>query len=80
MQTSVPELTDLSDETQDTLELYGPDVDDAGHLRRQLPARPPAGRARRAVHADLHRGWDQHGNLPGDMPNQCRDVDQPAAP
>ena len=26
----------------------------------------------------FHRGWDQHGNLPGDLPLQCRDVDQPA--
>ena len=28
----------------------------------------------------FHRGWDQHGNLAGDLPNQCRDVDQPAWP
>jgi arylsulfatase A-like enzyme len=26
----------------------------------------------------FHRGWDQHGNVAGDLPKQCRDVDQPA--
>ncbi len=52
MQTSVPELIDLSSEPQHVLELYGT----AGRrrlVRRQLPAGPPAGRARRPVHPAL---------------------------
>ena len=53
MQASVPELTDLSTEPTSIFELYGPDVRTARHLRRQLPAGPPAGRARRAVHPAL---------------------------
>ncbi len=48
MQTSVPDVMDVSNEPAATFELYGPDAQHAGHLRRQLPARPPAGRARRA--------------------------------
>ncbi len=53
MQTSVPDLTDLSKEPDSVFELYGPGVAQAGQLRRQLPARPPAGRARRALHPAL---------------------------
>ena len=52
MQTSVPELIDLSKEPQATLDLYGPDVTKPGIVRRTAPARPPAGRARRALRAD----------------------------
>ena len=53
MQTSVPEVMDLSSEPRARFELYGPDAPAAGHVRRQLPARPPARRARRAVHPAL---------------------------
>ena len=53
MQTSVPELIDLSKEPDSIFELYGPDVTQARHVRRQLPAGAPAGRARRAVHPAL---------------------------
>ena len=53
MQTSVPELTDLSKEPARIFELYGPDVAQARHVRRQLPAGAPAGRARRALHPAL---------------------------
>ena len=53
MQTSVPEVMDVSKEPQETFELYGPEAQAARHVRRQLPARPPAGRARRAVHPAL---------------------------
>ena len=75
MQTSVPELTDLSDEPDRVFDLYGPDVAQARHLRRQLPAGPPAGRARRALHPALPRGWDQHTHLPKQIAGQCRDTD-----
>ena len=50
---SVPELTDLSKEPARTFELYGPDARKPGTLRRQLPARPAPGRARRALHPAL---------------------------
>ena len=57
MQTSVPELTDLSERAGvDVLDLYGPDVRKPGTLRRQLPAGPPPGRARRPVHPALPPG------------------------
>ena len=51
---SVPELTDLSQRAAaDVLDLYGPDVAQARHVRRQLPAGPPAGRARRPLRPAL---------------------------
>ena len=53
MQTSVPELTDISNEPKSVLDLYGPDVHTPGSVRTLLPAGPPPGRARRAVRPDL---------------------------
>ena len=76
MQTSVPELTDISNEPKHVLDLYGPDVHTPGHVRRCcLLARRLAERDVRFVQI-FHRGWDQHGNLAGDLPLQCHDVDQ----
>ena len=77
MQTSVPELVDLSDETESTLALYGPDVKKPGTFAHNcLLARRMAERGVRFSQI-FHRGWDQHGNLPKDLPNQCKDIDQP---
>lgn len=77
MQTSVPELTDLSKETAKTLEMYGPDVTKPGTFASSaLMARRLIERGVRVVQI-LHRGWDQHGNLTGDLPLQCQDTDQP---
>ncbi len=76
MQTSVPELTDISDEPQHILDLYGPEVTKPGTFAASCLL------ARRLIERDVRcvqifiRGWDQHGNLPGDIRNQCRDVDQ----
>ena len=79
MQTSVPELTDWSDESEATLKMYGPDVNTPGSFAAStLLARRLIERGVRVVQL-LHRGWDQHGNIAGDLPLQCRDVDQPAA-
>ncbi|TWT79983.1 hypothetical protein CA13_13950 [Planctomycetes bacterium CA13] len=79
MQTSVPELTDLSDEPKDVLDLYGPDVLTPGTFANCcLMARRMAERGVRFTQI-FHRGWDQHLTLPKDLPNQCRDVDQPSA-
>jgi uncharacterized protein (DUF1501 family) len=76
MQTSVPELTDFSGETSATLALYGPEVNKPGTFAAScLLARRLAERNVRVVQI-LHRGWDQHGNLPGDHRLQCRDTDQ----
>ncbi|TVQ00957.1 MAG: DUF1501 domain-containing protein [Planctomycetaceae bacterium] len=79
MQTSVPDLTDWSDESEETLNLYGPDVHKPGSFAAStLLARRLVERGVRVVQL-LHRGWDQHGNIAGDLPLQCRDVDQPCA-
>ena len=79
MQSSVPELTDLSNEPQHILDLYGPEVGKSGSFARNCLL------ARRMVERDVrfvqlfHRGWDHHVGLPKKMRGQCYDVDQPAA-
>ncbi len=79
MQTSVPDLTDISDEPQHVLDLYGPEVTKPGTFANCcLMSRRMAERGVRFTQI-FHRGWDQHFNLTGDLPNQCRDVDQPSA-
>jgi hypothetical protein len=79
MQSSVPELVDINSETKATLEAYGPDVTTPGTFAASaLLARRLVERGVRVVQL-LHRGWDQHGNLPSDIALQCRDVDQPCA-
>lgn len=79
MQTSVPELTDWSDESQATLDMYGPEVHTPGTFAASaLLARRLVERGVRVVQL-LHRGWDQHGDIANDLPAQCRDVDQPSA-
>ncbi len=79
MQTSVPELTDLSSESQATLDMYGPNVTKPGtYASSAILARRLVERGVRVVQV-LHRGWDQHGNLPKLIKGQCMDVDQPTA-
>ena len=79
MQTSVPDLTDLSKEPANVLESYGPEVKKPGSFAASaLLARRMVERGVRAVQI-LHRGWDQHGNLPSEIRSQCKDVDQPTA-
>ena len=80
MQTSVPELTDISGETADTINMYGIDDSgvDGGFARNCLLARRMAERGVRFIQL-MHRGWDQHGALPGQIKGQCKDVDRPAA-
>jgi hypothetical protein len=79
MQTSVPELADIRDEPQHVLNLYGPDVERPGTFANCcLMARRMAERGVRFSQI-FHRGWDQHGALPQDLPKQCRDIDQPSA-
>ena len=77
MQTSVPDLIDTSGEPQHVLNMYGPDAQKPGTFAAScLLARRMAERDVRFVQI-FHRGWDQHGNVGGDLPQQCRDVDQP---
>ncbi len=79
MQSSVPELTDWSDESEQTLAMYGPEVNTPGTFAASaLLARRLVERGVRVVQL-LHRGWDQHGDIAGDLPKQCSDVDQPCA-
>ena len=79
MQTSVPDLVDMKKESQATLDLYGPEVSKPGTFAYNcLLARRLAERGVRFIQL-FHRGWDQHNTLPKQLPNQCRDVDQPSA-
>lgn len=79
MQTSVPDLTDLSNEPQHVLDMYGKDVLKPGTFAANcLLARRLAERNVNFIQVFI-RGWDQHGDLPRDLPLQCRDVDQPTA-
>ncbi|MFK7910945.1 MAG: DUF1501 domain-containing protein [Akkermansiaceae bacterium] len=77
MQTSVPELTDISKEPKEVLDMYGPEVNDPGsYARNCLLARRMAERDVRFVQL-FHRGWDHHTRLPENLQGQCKDVDQP---
>lgn len=76
MQASVPELADMSKETDATKESYGPDVNKPGTFAYcALMARRLAERGVRFTQV-FHRGWDQHGDLPRDIASQSKDVDQ----
>jgi len=79
MQTSVPELTDISGESKETLEMYGPEVTKPGTFAANcLLARRLAERDVRFTQVFI-RQWDQHGNLPKDIRRQCGIIDQPCA-
>ena len=79
MQASVPELTDTRDETAEVLDSYGPEVKRPGsYAANCLLARRLLQRDVRFVQL-FHRGWDQHIAISRQLPNQCRDVDQPTA-
>ncbi len=79
MQTSVPELTDLSKEPDSVFEMYGPDSRKPGtYAANCLLARRLAERGVRFVQL-YHRGWDQHNDLPRDIALQCQGVDQASA-
>ena len=77
MQSSVPELTDLSKEPASTKELYGPDIEKPGSFAHSaLMARRLTERGVRFVQI-YHNNWDHHGNIAKRMPDQCADTDQP---
>lgn len=79
MQTSVPDLTDISKEPKSILKMYGPDVEKRGsYAYNCLMARRLAERNVRFIQL-FHMGWDQHFTLPKQLPGQCRDTDQASA-
>lgn len=79
MQSSVPELTDLSKEPDKTFARYGPDARKPGtYAANCILARRLAERGVRFIQL-FHRGWDQHNNCPKQIRNQARDTDQPTA-
>lgn len=79
MQTSVPELTDLSKEPAHVIDSYGPEARKPGtYAANCLLARRLAERGVRFIQL-YHRGWDQHNDLPRDLALQCRGTDQPTA-
>lgn len=79
MQRSVPEATDFSQESEATLESYGPDVKTPGTFAANcLLARRLAERGVRFIQL-YHQDWDHHGGLPGALPKLCKETDQPAA-
>ena len=79
MQTSVPELMDLSKEPDSVVDMYGPDARKPGTYAAHCLL------ARRLIERDVRfvqlykRGWDQHNDLPRDLALQCQSVDQPSA-
>lgn len=79
MQTSVPDLTDVSKEPASVLEMYGPDVKRPGsYAANCLLARRLAERDVRFIQL-FHMGWDHHGGLPNALRGQCKDTDQATA-
>jgi uncharacterized protein (DUF1501 family) len=79
MQTSVPEVMDVSGETDQTYKMYGPDATVPGTFAANALL------ARRLIEKDVrfiqlyHMGWDHHGDLPNAVRKQCEDVDQASA-
>lgn len=79
MQTSVPEVMDTSDESNEVFELYGPDSRENGSYAANCIL------ARKLLEKDVrfvqlyHQGWDNHGSLPQNIRHQCSQIDQPTA-
>lgn len=79
MQMSVPSLLDFRDEPQHVLDKYGSDVEKPGkYAYNCLIARRLAERGVRFIQL-FHQGWDQHNNIPAQLPKQCKDTDQATA-
>ena len=79
MQTSVPDVMDLSKEPESIFKLYGDDSNIAGSFAANCFL------ARRLIEKDVrfvqlyHQGWDHHGDLPRNIKIQCKETDQPTA-
>jgi uncharacterized protein (DUF1501 family) len=75
MQTSVPQLMDLSNEPKEVLDLYGTKGGDGSFAANCLLARRLAERGVRFIHL-YHRDWDHHGNIKNDVQVVAREVDR----
>ncbi len=79
MQTSVPEVTDVSDESDEVFEMYGEDSREPGTYAANCLL------ARKLLEKDVkfvqlyHRGWDQHNFLPSGIKHKCKETDQSTA-
>lgn len=79
MQTSVPEVMNVADEPAEVFDMYGPDSRDPGTYAANCIL------ARKLLEKDVkfvqlyHQGWDQHGNLPSAIAQQCEATDQATA-
>jgi hypothetical protein len=79
MQTSVPDANDLSKESEETFQLYGPESKNPGTFAANCLL------ARRLIERDVrfvqlfHQGWDQHGDVVGGINRQCKQTDQASA-
>jgi hypothetical protein len=78
MQTSAPELTDLSSESKETLEMYGCDPAKPNFARACLLARRMIERGVRFINI-YHEGWDAHSNVEGNVRKNCKETDQASA-
>jgi uncharacterized protein (DUF1501 family) len=79
MQTSVPELTDVSKEPESVMKMYGPDARTPGtYASNCILARRLAERGVRFIQL-YHMGWDHHESVPRQLPPQCMDTDEPSA-
>lgn len=78
MQSSVPELMDISREPRAILDAYGAEPGKSSFANNCLLARRLAERGVRFIQL-YHRGWDHHNNLPADIANTAKAVDQPTA-
>ena len=76
MQQSIPDVVDLQQEPDHVYDMYGKDARNPGTFAANcLLARRLAEKGVRFIQL-YHQGWDQHGNLPGGLKNQCRETDQ----
>jgi len=78
MQSSAPELMDISKEPKHILDLYGAEPGKSSFANNCLLARRLVQRGVRFVQL-FHEAWDQHGNLVNDLKKNCRDTDQACA-
>ncbi len=79
MQTSIPEVTDISGESEETLKLYGDDVKTPGTFAANcLRARRLAEKGVQFIQL-FHPDWDHHSGLPNGLRHKCKQTDQPTA-
>jgi hypothetical protein len=78
MQSSAPELMDLTKESKETLEMYGAQPGKSSFANNCLLARRLVERGVRFVQL-FHEAWDQHGNLVKDLRKNCEDTDRACA-